>query len=130
MQKALLALLLGSALVLGACGNNNKDNSATEDTKTTENTDNTANDTTTDDKATTANADGEKIAKEKCISCHGNDLTGAMGPDLTKIGSTLSEDEIKNILNKGQGQMPAKPANGLQSDDEVNAVAKWLSEQK
>ncbi len=72
----------------------------------------------------------EKIAKEKCISCHGNDLTGAMGPDLTKIGSTLSESEIKDILNKGKGQMPAKPANGLQSDDEVNAVAKWLSEQK
>ena len=29
-----------------------------------------------------------------------------------------------------RGQMPAKPSNGLQSDDEVNAVAKWLSEQK
>ncbi|RIJ67940.1 cytochrome c [Rummeliibacillus sp. TYF005] len=127
MQKALLALLLGSALVLGACGNNDKDNAASEDTKTT---DNAANDTTTDEKATTTNADGEKIAKEKCISCHGNDLTGAMGPDLTKIGSTLSESEIKDILNKGKGQMPAKPANGLQSDDEVNAVAKWLSEQK
>lgn len=124
MQKALLALLLGSALVLGACGNNDKDNSASEDTKTAEKTDNTTNE------STTSSADGEKIAKEKCISCHGNDLTGAMGPNLTKIGSTYSESEIKDILNNGKGQMPAKPANGLQSDDEVNAVAKWLSEQK
>lgn len=124
MQKALLALLLGSALVLGACGNDEK--STTEEAKTTDTTDNTA----TEEKTTKTSVDGEKITKEKCISCHGNDLTGAMGPDLTKVGSTLSEDEIKDILNNGKAQMPAKPANGLQSDEEVNAVAKWLSEQK
>lgn len=120
MQKALLALLLGSALVLGACGNDEK---STEEAKTTDTTDNTATEGKT-------SVDGEKITKEKCISCHGNDLTGAMGPDLTKVGSTLSEDEIKDILNNGKAQMPAKPANGLQTDEEVNAVAKWLSEQK
>lgn len=121
MQKALLALLLGSALVLGACGNNEK--STTGEAKTTDTT-------ASEGKTTKTSVDGEKITKEKCISCHGNDLTGAMGPDLTKVGSKLSEDDIKDILNKGKGQMPAKPANGLQSDEEVNAVAKWLSEQK
>ncbi|WP_312755913.1 cytochrome c551 [Rummeliibacillus suwonensis] len=132
MKKALLAMLFGSALVLAACGGNDNDNAADNNDTKTETTDNaTTNDTATEEKTNeTATADGESIAKQKCISCHGNDLTGAMGPDLTKIGSKLSEDQIKDVLNKGKGQMPAKPSNGLQSDDEVNAVAKWLSEQK
>ncbi|WP_146553570.1 cytochrome c551 [Rummeliibacillus sp. SL167] len=131
MKKVLLAMLFGSALVLAACGGNDDDNAADNNDTKTETTDNTTNDTATEEKTNeTATADGEAIAKQKCISCHGNDLTGAMGPDLTKIGSKLSEDQIKDVLNKGKGQMPAKPSNGLQSDDEVNAVAKWLSEQK
>ncbi|MGG0655152.1 cytochrome c551 [Rummeliibacillus pycnus] len=121
MKKALLAMLLGSALVMGACGTTNK--TTTTETKTGT-TDNTA---TTEKKTTeTTKVDAEAITKQKCISCHGNDLSGAVGPDLRKIGATLSEDQIKDVLKNGKGSMPA----GLVSGADLDAVAKWLSEKK
>lgn len=128
MKKALLALLLGSALVLGACGTTNKEKTTTtNETTTTETKDNTANNTTTQEKTTeTTKVDAQAVTKQKCISCHGNDLSGAVGPDLTKIGATLSEDQIKDVLKNGKGSMPA----GLVSGAELDAVAKWLSEKK
>ena len=127
MKKALLALLLGSALVLGACGTTNKEKTTTNET-TTETKNNTANNTTTEEKTTTetTKVDAEAVAKQKCISCHGNDLSGAVGPDLTKVGSRLSESQIKDVLKNGKGSMPA----GLVSGEDLDAVAKWLSEKK
>lgn len=116
MKKVLLALLLGSALVLGACGSNNNDKTTTNESKTTE----------TDKTTGTTKVDAEAVTKQKCISCHGNDLSGSVGPDLRKIGATLSEKQIKDVLKNGKGNMPA----GLVSGDELNAVAKWLSEKK
>ncbi|WP_397539890.1 cytochrome c551 [Rummeliibacillus pycnus] len=118
MKKALLAMLLGSALVLGACGTTNK--TTTNETTTTK--DQTANTPTTE----TTKVDAEAVAKQKCISCHGNNLEGSVGPDLRKIGSTLSESQIKDVLKNGKGNMPA----GLVSGAELDAVAKWLSEKK
>lgn len=131
MKKALLALLLGSALVLGACGTTNKEKTTTNETTTKETKNNTANNTTTTEEKTTetTKVDAEAVAKQKCISCHGNDLSGAVGPNLTKVGSTLSESQIKDILKNGKGSMPNQSGTGL-SDDELNAVAKWLSEKK
>ncbi|HWI49176.1 MAG TPA: cytochrome c [Rummeliibacillus sp.] len=127
MKKALLAMLLGSALVLGACGTTNKEKTTTNETTTTETKDNTANNTTTQEKTTeTTKVDAEAVAKQKCISCHGNNLEGSVGPDLRKIGATLSEDQIKDVLKNGKGNMPA----GLVSGAELDAVAKWLSEKK
>ncbi len=127
MKKALLACVFGAALVLGACGGGNKTATNETTTKTTETTDNTANNATTTEKTTeTTKVDAQAVTQQKCISCHGNDLKGSVGPDLTHIGSTLSEDQIKGVLEKGKGNMPA----GLVSGAELDAVAKWLSEKK
>lgn len=69
----------------------------------------------------------EQIVKQTCASCHGQNLEGVVGPNLTKIGSKYKPEEIENILKNGKGGMPA----GLLKDDtEVKAVAKWLSEKK
>lgn len=129
MKKALLAMVFGSALVLGACGgNNDKDNNAADNNTTTETTEDTTNETnnetTTEE---TSKVDAEAVAQNTCIGCHGGDLSGGMGPDLTKVGSKLSEDQIKEVLQKGKGQMPAQTS---LSEEEVVAVAKWLSEKK
>ncbi|MGD8190626.1 YqzM family protein [Brevibacillus ginsengisoli] len=69
----------------------------------------------------------EQIVKQTCTACHGQNLEGAMGPNLTKIGSKYKPEEIENILKNGKGGMPP----GLLKDDaQVKAVAKWLSEKK
>ncbi|MFP5112622.1 cytochrome c551 [Bacillaceae bacterium C204] len=109
MKKKLLTMLMGTALVLGlaACGGNDKDN------------DNNGTETATSDA-------GAKIFDQKCSSCHGGDLTGGMGPNLTKVGSKYSKDEILNIIKNGKGQMPANVVSG----DDANQVAEWLAAKK
>ncbi|MGM0941785.1 MAG: cytochrome c550 [Bacillota bacterium] len=70
--------------------------------------------------------DPEAIFETNCASCHGADLSGGMGPDLTKVGSELSQEEIQNVIKSGQGQMPP----GMATDAEAEVLAKWLAEKK
>jgi cytochrome c551 len=106
MKKKLLTLLMGTALVMGlaACGGGNTDKG----------TDTASSNT------------GAKIFDQKCSGCHGGDLTGGMGPNLTKVGSRYSKDDILGILKNGKGQMPANVVSG----DDANQVAEWLAAKK
>ena len=115
LKKKILALLMGTALVLSACGGN--------DDKASDKKDTTSNGNTT----TTASAgDAEKIFNQKCSSCHGGDLKGGVGPNLSAIGSKLSKEEIETTILNGKGAMPAKFIEG----DEATAVADWLAAKK
>ncbi|MGM9987335.1 MAG: c-type cytochrome [Bacillaceae bacterium] len=79
-------------------------------------------------KNSSAAPDGEKIVQQTCAGCHGGNLEGASGPALDKVGGKLSKDQILEVLKNGQngGKMPA----GLVSDEDAEAVAKYLSEKK
>ncbi|TQS74818.1 cytochrome c [Ornithinibacillus gellani] len=113
MKKWLLAIVFGSVLVLGACGGG--DDSA---------------DKGTDDNADSGTVDSsgaEDIYKSNCSSCHGQDLGGGAGPDLTKVGSDHSADEIVDIIHNGTGSMPAQKQ---VSDEDAKTLADWLSEKK
>lgn len=119
MKKKLLTLLLGTSLVMGlaACGGGN-------DKDTTKDTGNGNGNGATE----TADAgDAQKIYDQKCSSCHGGDLKGAVGPNLTQVGSKYSKDEILDILKNGKsGGMPAN----LVSGDDANTIADWLAAKK
>jgi|SRR5690625_1069273 len=71
-------------------------------------------------------AEPEEIYANKCSSCHGDDLSGGMGPDLTAVGGSMSEDEILDVIENGQGDMPP----GLAVGEEAEALAEWLSEKE
>lgn len=104
-------LLMGVVVAgLAACGDAEEADKDTTDSTPTESTDSA---TTTDVSA------GEKVANASCIGCHGTDLTGGMGPDLTNL--SLSKEEIVDVLVNGKGSMPAETAKG---DEE--AVADYL----
>ncbi|MEH7108068.1 MULTISPECIES: cytochrome c551 [Bacillaceae] len=107
MKKKLLTLLLGSSLVLGlaACGGGDSDKG---------------------DKDTASGGEAAKIFDQKCSSCHGGDLKGGMGPNLTKVGSKYSKDQILDILHNGKGQMPP----GVVTGDDADKVAEWLAAKK
>jgi mono/diheme cytochrome c family protein len=75
----------------------------------------------------TAQINAEAVFKQNCSSCHGQNLEGISGPNLTKVGSKYSVDEIKNIIKNGKGGMPPGM---LKKQPEIEAVAKWLSEKK
>jgi len=66
--------------------------------------------------------EGEKIIKTSCISCHGRDLTGDMGPSLYNLNMT--DEEMMDILIKGSGAMPPATANG--KEEEVIAYLKSI----
>ncbi|MFM1651302.1 c-type cytochrome [Brevibacillus sp. B_LB10_24] len=71
-------------------------------------------------------AKAEAVFKQNCSSCHGVDLKGAVGPDLTKIGDQLSKDDILGVINNGKGIMPK----GLVSGADADNLAAWLASHK
>ncbi|WP_277586043.1 cytochrome c551 [Psychrobacillus antarcticus] len=115
MNKKLLALIFGAGLVLAACGGNDnadKDKDVSTDTETT---------------TETASVDAEQVVNGKCIMCHGQNLEGqGNAPALKNVGARLSQDEILNVIENGQGAMPGNIITG----EDAQAVAKWLAEKK
>ncbi|WP_108669019.1 cytochrome c551 [Peribacillus acanthi] len=110
MKKKLLALLMGTSLVLAACGGNDEAEEPKEGTETT-----------------TADAGEEaKLFNNKCSSCHGQNLEGGVGPALNKIGADLSQADIEKVIHEGKGAMPP----GLLEGEEATKVASWLAAKK
>jgi len=68
------------------------------------------------------------VFKANCVACHGVNLEGGVGPNLTKIGGTMTQVQIETQINNGGGVMPGfkttiKPA-------DVANLAKWLETKK
>jgi len=113
VKKQLLALLMGTTLILSACGGDETDNKASESGSTSGDA--------------TADAGNEvKLYEQKCANCHGQDLSGGIGPDLTAIGSKMSKEEIETLIIDGIGAMPKEQLTG----DDASQVAAWLAEKK
>ena len=137
MKKFWLALVLGSVLVLAACGSNDE---TTDKSDTIVSNNQGATDNTEDDNDATENngdpgegttdaetadsgsiAAGEKVVHQACISCHGANLEGRGNiPPLNNVGSRLSQEEILNVIENGKGAMPPKIVTG---EDAENAAA-------
>jgi cytochrome c551 len=74
------------------------------------------------------NTQAEALFKQNCISCHGVDLEGKIGPNLQKVGARLTPEKIINQIKKGGSVMP--PFSDILKDDEIIALAAWLSAKK
>ncbi|WP_044736834.1 cytochrome c551 [Geobacillus kaustophilus] len=111
MKWKLAAMFLGVSLALAACGGGG-DNAGEKNGGS-----NGGGDTA---------AAAEQIFKQNCASCHGQDLSGGVGPNLQKVGSKYSKDEIKNIIANGRGAMPA----GIIKGEDADKVAEWLASKK
>lgn len=68
-----------------------------------------------------------KLYRASCISCHGSELQGKMGPesDLRHVGASLTKEQILQQIENGGSLMPAfkdrlKP-------EEIDAIADWLA---
>lgn len=55
---------------------------------------------------------GAFLYQDVCSACHGADRKGSPPefPSLVDIGSRMSADEIRQVMNSGKGRMPAFPA--------------------
>jgi cytochrome c551 len=79
---------------------------------------------------TVATADVEAIFKKNCVSCHGDNLEGRVGPNsnIAKVGAKLSRDDIAAVIAGGRGGMPK--FQGRLQDNEIGALADWLAAKK
>ncbi|RXZ77836.1 cytochrome c [Paenibacillaceae bacterium] len=73
-------------------------------------------------------AAAETIYQQKCMSCHGTDMQGRSGPNLQKVGSKRTEQEIADVVANGQNRMPAFK-NAL-TEGEIAQLSTWLSSMK
>src|SRR5699024_8008353 len=65
---------------------------------------------------------GEEAYQMNCAACHGDDLQGAVGPDLTTAGDNFTEEELMDIMENGKGDMPPM----LTDEEKSKAIAEWL----
>lgn len=72
-------------------------------------------------------AQAEETYQNNCMSCHGDQLQGAQGPSLEKVGAKFSSKEIETIIQRGRGSMPAQVS--LNPEERKN-LAGWLAEKK
>ncbi|WP_233567955.1 c-type cytochrome [Cohnella faecalis] len=75
-----------------------------------------------------AAGEAEAIYKSNCMGCHGVDLSGGVGPNLQKVGGKLSTADVSARISAGGNGMPA--FKGTLTDDQINALASWLSGMK
>jgi len=119
MKKKLAMLVSAAALAvaLTACGGGSKESSPSPSAPASGSP-----------AATTTAANAESIYKQNCVSCHGADLAGKMGPNLQKVGGKLDKDKIAAKIQNGGGGMPAYK--GKLKDDEIQALGDWLAAKK
>ena len=70
----------------------------------------------------------QAIYKQNCISCHGADLQGVVGPNLQKVGSKLTLEQMYKLIQNGKGMMPGFKAQ--LKDEEIANLSRWLAEKK
>lgn len=70
------------------------------------------------------------VLKANCISCHGDQLQGGAGPNLQKIGSQLSAEQLFSIITKGKGGGMMPSFKDKLKEEEIANVALFLSENK
>ncbi|MBP1966933.1 c-type cytochrome [Paenibacillus aceris] len=122
MKKTLLVLTLLLAGSLAACGKSQ----TTPQTST--NPSASTSPAATQSSGGATKADAQTVFKANCVSCHGVNLEGAVGPNLQKVGSKLSKDQVSTTITNGKGAMPS--FKGKLSDDEVSSLATWLADKK
>ncbi|WP_301107416.1 cytochrome c550 [Sporosarcina sp.] len=76
----------------------------------------------TEENANTGEFDAEAVAQQKCISCHGEGLSGGMGPALA--GSSIGADEMHDAIKNGVPGT-AMPA-GLVPDENIDEMVDYI----
>lgn len=75
--------------------------------------------------ATPEDAKAVALYKKQCISCHGVDLSGKVGPSLQEIGTRLTEQQLMDIVHDGRRGMPSFKK--IINAEEIKVLAQWLA---
>ncbi|MEF3311156.1 cytochrome c [Paenibacillus sp. GYB004] len=70
----------------------------------------------------------ETVYKQSCLSCHGDQLQGKIGPNLQKAGTKFTEQQLYKLILNGKGGMPAFKSS--LKEEEIANLSLWLAEHK
>lgn len=73
-------------------------------------------------------ADAVWKAQSSCMGCHGQNMEGAVGPNLQKIGSKYSVEEIADIIHNGKP--PGMPGGMIKDEAEIKKLAEYMASLK
>lgn len=73
-------------------------------------------------------AAAETTFKQSCVACHGEQLEGKIGPNLQKVGTKMSSEQLYKLVLNGKGGMPAFKSS--LKEEQVANLALWLAEHK
>lgn len=76
----------------------------------------------TEENANTGEFDAEAVAQQKCVSCHGDNLSGGMGPALN--GQAFPAEEMHDAIKDGVPGT-AMPA-GLVPDENIDEMVEYI----
>jgi cytochrome c550 len=73
-----------------------------------------------------------KLYQDDCITCHGDNLQGGIGPNLQHVGSKLSQQAIAHQIDVGGGPMPGYGPDEQQilTTAEIKQISDWLAMKK
>lgn len=73
-------------------------------------------------------ADAVWKAQSSCMGCHGQNMEGAVGPNLQKIGSKYNAEEIADIIHNGKP--PGMPGGMIKDEAEIKKLAEYMASLK
>lgn len=121
LKKGLFTSLFIFLLVVVGCSGDESSKESQKESNPIENVE-------TENKTAGVIDKGQELYNQKCANCHGKNLEGIVGTELTNTGSKYTEEQLLDIIVNGieKTTMPG----GLLEGEEAEAVAKWLAQQK
>lgn len=73
-----------------------------------------------------------RLYQNGCITCHGNNLQGGIGPNLQHVGSRMTLSAIIHRIEVGAGPMPPYGAknDAILTPSQIHTLAVWLASKK
>lgn len=68
--------------------------------------------------------EGKTMANSQCLSCHGQNLEGGIGPSLAGVVDRLKPEGVVEVLKNGRGGMP--PLGAGWSDQQMSSMIEYL----
>lgn len=75
-----------------------------------------------------ATAKAEPLFKSNCMVCHGEQLQGGMGPNISKVGERRTKEQLIDKITGGGKVMPA--FKDTLKPEEIETLAAWLATKK